>query len=54
VWGFSHIIKLFPKIISQVVYITHTTSISNFAGEVKENLITPIRHNPIYQTLFLR
>jgi hypothetical protein len=53
VWGFSHIIKLFPKVISQVVYITHTTSISNFSGEVKDYRITPIRHNPIYQTLFL-
>jgi hypothetical protein len=53
VWGFSHIIKFFPKVISQVVYITHTTSISNFSGEVKEYPITPIRHNTLYKTLSL-
>ena len=49
----THLIKVFPRIFKKVINIAHTSSISNFAGEVNKNRITPIRHNPICQTLFL-
>jgi len=44
---------MFPGIFKKVIYIAHVSIISDFAGEVKKSLITPITNNPIYQTLFL-
>ena len=52
-WGFTHLIKMFPGIFKKVINIAHVSIISDFAGEVKKSLITPITNNPIYQTLFL-
>jgi hypothetical protein len=34
-------------------HVNHVSIISENSGEVKEYPITPIRHNPICQTLFL-
>ena len=34
-------------------HVNHLSIISENSGEVKEYRITPIRHNPIYKTLFL-
>jgi hypothetical protein len=50
------LLKIFRPIVHSLSWFGnwfHTSIISKFSGEVKKNPTTPIRHNPIYQTLFL-